>query len=211
MGDVWKRFNLPALGYPFTIFALVDTNLDEFQMKWNTILATLAACPLCVDIEFTAALLKLFPAPPESNEEAWTTLHSQVCALLEEVTIVAATNSEAVENKHAISQSLFAKVRGRAKTLACAVEDSFLDVIARSYGKLQDEISKREQAKNVKVSFSRLGKRRRGSYSQPKGIFQESEDKPLQQRVEAARSRQMRKMSGLFSFQNVTVTLLLII
>ena len=202
MGDTWKRFNIPALGYPFATFAVLDTSLDEFQMKWNTILETLAACPLCVDVEFTAALLKLFPAPPQSNEEAWAMLHAQVCALLDEVTIVAATNSEAVENKHAITQSLFAKVRGRAKTLSSAVEDSFLDVIARSYGKLRHQISQQEQAKNVKVSFSRLGKRRRGFYSQPKGIFQESEDKPLQQRVEAARSRQMRKMSGLISFQN---------
>jgi hypothetical protein len=198
MGDVWKRFNMPALGYPFATFSVLDVCLDDFIVKWSTIQGIQQSCPFCVDKEFTSPLLKLFPAPHANDEDAWKALHAKVNVILAEVAHTASTNSESVENKHATTQSLFSKVRGQVKSLSSAVEDSLLDVIGRAYGKLSQQMSDAEMGKNTKASFSRLGKRKRGAYSQPKGLFRESEDKPLQQRIHASKTKPMRKMSGVF-------------
>jgi hypothetical protein len=196
MADVWKRFSLQAIGYPYCIFSLVDTSVQDFKIKWLEIVSTLSACEQCVDIEFSSALLRLFNTPETDNFAEWSQLHSKVTSLLDEVATCCPLNTESVENKHAISQELFGKTRGQLKMLTTAVETSFVDSITRSYAKLSRHVKDQEQPVMLQPALSRLGTRSRGAYSQPNGIFRTAEKRPREERVAAAQQKKFRRMSG---------------
>lgn len=196
MADVWKRFSLQSMGFPFSVFSLLETSVQEFQTKWVQILSTKSSCEQCLDIEFTSALIRLFETPATDDVAHWSQLHEKVLSLLEEVAACCPLNTESVENKHAMSQSLFSKARGQLKQITTAVEDSFLDVISRSYGKLCQQVKDEEQPVRLQESLSRLGKRSRGAYSQPAGIFETGESRSLEDRIALARSKKFRRVSG---------------
>jgi hypothetical protein len=184
------------MGYPYCIFALLGLTVDEFRIKWTQIVSTQEACSQCLDAEFSATLLRLVPTPASETLSDWLEAQSTVDAILNEVATCCPLNTEAVENKHAITQALFTKVRGQYKQLQSCVEDSFLDCIARSYEVLKKQLSQEELPLNLAPAVSRLGKRTRSAYSLPPGLFQPGESLPLDARLEAARTKKTRRVSG---------------
>ena len=196
MADVWKRFSMQSIAFPFAIFSLLETSVEEFQMKWVQLASTKSFCEQCLDVEFTSALLRLFDTPPTDDLAQWTQLHEKVSSLLEEVAACCPLNTESVENKHAVSQTLFSKARGQLKKITTAVEDSFLDVISRSYAKLCQQVKAEEQPVRLQESQSRLGKRSRGAYSQPAGVFESGELRSKADRVALAQTKKFRRVSG---------------
>ena len=196
MADVWKRFSLQSLAYPFSLFSLLETSAQEFQTKWMQIVSTKSSCEQCLDVEFTSTLLRLFDTPPTDDLARWTQLHHKVSSLLEEVAVCCPLNTESVENKHAVSQTLFSKTRGQLKQVTTAVEDSFLDVISRSYAKLSQQVKAEEQPVRLQESLSRLGKRSRSHHSQPAGVFESGEIRSMADRVALACAKKSRRVSG---------------
>lgn len=206
MADIWKRFSMPALGYPWACFALLgDKSVETFKDKWCHIQQTHAKCKQCLDLEFTGILLRRFEAPSPNDDQAWAVTQSKVTTILEQVATYSPLNSESVENAHAVAQTLLSKVRGQLKSLSTAVEDSLLDSITRAYAKLRKQVKAEESPKNILPALSRLGSRTRGAYSKPKGVFQQGHRKPLEVRVRTAQNKKLRRMSGwgVFCRQNL--------
>jgi hypothetical protein len=197
MADIWKRFSLPALGFPWACFALLaDQCVTTFRDRWYHLQQTHSKCKQCLDMEFTGILLRKFEAPSPNDDQAWTLMQIKVHALLGHVATYSSLNSESVENAHAVSQTLFSKVRGQLWSLSTAVEDSLLDSITRAYGKLRNQIKSEESPKNIQPALSRLGTRTRGAYSKPKGVFQQGHKKPFEARLRTAQNKKLRRMCG---------------
>lgn len=198
MSDVWKKFSIPAIGFPWSVFALLeDCSLENWQDKWIYVLQTQSRCPECIDLEFTGVLIRMHsPLPDLHNTDAWTKLRSSITEILEETAVMCPLNSESVENKHAVTQTLFSKSRGRIKCLSTAVEESLIDAIVRSYSSLKSQVTREEQPSRLLPALSRLGNRTRGAYSQPDGLFEPGCKLVLEERVQAARKKKIRRMTG---------------
>lgn len=197
MADIWKRFSLPAMGFPWACFALLDDRcVAKFRDRWHRLQEKLSKCKQCLDMEFTGILLRKFEAPSPNNDEAWALMQIEVNTILEHVATYAPLNSESVENAHAVTQTLLSKVRGQLKSLSTAVEDSLLDSITRAYDKLRKQVKSEESPKFILPALSRLGSRTRGAYSKPKGSFEQGHKKPLEARLRTAQNKKLRRMCG---------------
>lgn len=196
MTDIWKRFSLQAMGFPFSMFALLGTSLKEFRMKWVQIQSLRESCDQCLDLEFSDALCRFVTTPQSESLNEWTQLHETVLTILEDVAVCCPLNTESVENQHAISQALFARFRGHYQQLESIIEDSYIDSVVRSHNALKKQVAQEELPINLSPAMSRLGKRSRGSYSKPDGLFVRGDVLPKHVRLCNARARRIRRVSG---------------
>ena len=207
VSDIWRRFSLPAIGYPFAIFAVLDLEYEQFRKQWKAIVAKFQLCPTCFDAEFTTTLIKLAPDFESSTDEEQIAFHSFVQSLLTDIATLAPISTETVENKHGILQTAFHKFRSRAKSIHVAVEESVLDAAVRDHEKLKQKVMEEELPAKLNQSLCKVGLRTRGHYSKPAGLFEKGQRKPLQERLSAAAKKRRRRLSGKQVWPNMELML----
>ena len=166
MSDIWRRCCLTTKGYPWSVFGLVSVADEaEFCSRWAGFRRDLQACAGCVDVAFTAPLLRTWNPDIEENSAAKSVQVQQLRSLLGNVATFCPLSTDAVENLHGQHQNSLFSWRGGTKAPAAAGETSVLTTLVSEHMHLKARIMQHTMPTKRQIAQiqRQVGRKKKGS------------------------------------------------
>lgn len=149
IGDVWRRYCLVFMSFPFTMFALIGKSVASFFEAVEQLLDKLRTCKQCADLEFSTVILEFLSGLVEKpntddaqqlseHEQKQALYHQVVDDLLTDLATHAPLSADIVECKNGEVQASFNRVKGRSRTVKCAGELSYLKAVRKCHRNLKE-------------------------------------------------------------------------
>ena len=165
MAENWRRFTLPTMSFPYTMFRLLDCELDQFREEFERLKAKKDMCCQCADLEFSTPLLSWINV--STPEAAQRSMHA-VQRFLRHMSLQAPISSDLVECLHGWTQHLLHRWRGVKPSDAVAQERAMFTLITRSFGRFKKWMWERHGDQKSGYRLYRYGKASCNQYSQEK-------------------------------------------
>lgn len=166
VAESWKRFVLPTQGFPWCLFRILDCDSPEaLCLKIQEMQSSLAACPKCVDLEFSTPILKFLSGSGSSNHDSDHMV--SVKNFLDDIATHAPLSSDRVECRHGLCQHLLHRWRGVKPTDEVAAESVAWQLISRSYGKFRSFMWELYGSKCTAMRLAKFGNAACNQYTKP--------------------------------------------
>ena len=160
IGEIWRRFVQPTQTFPFVMFGLANLSVPEFLLRFAELKATAAACPQCVDTEFSSVLLSFIPITGDEQYNltcpAIQEKIKQVQELLRDLQVFAPLSSDLVECLHGRCQSSLHRFRGAKPSDPVAKEIILWGSITTAFGKARDWLWSQHGDKRANLRLHRF-------------------------------------------------------
>lgn len=137
IGETWRRFFHELQRYPYKLFDLLDLQPQDFLQEFQRLRTREASCPQCLDVEFTAILVRYISEEDEKDPEVLKVKIQNITNFLRDLTVWSPISADLVECLHGTSQSRVHRFRGARPTDSTAQEVIVLDKITSAFGKFQ--------------------------------------------------------------------------
>ena len=195
VSDTWRRMVFVTQNFPFRLFSLIGCDMQSFIAKWCEFQALLVKCPHCVDIAFSAPLLRSVVFTDDmSDSERAACVHNLV-QLLSDLAIYCPLATDGVECLHGQHQTMLAKFRGKSKQAKAAGIMSVVHSLQREHAHLKARVN----AKTLPGKFRFASMIRQLGRKQKRGQPPQAKNKT--QRRQRAAAVKLRRLSGWNVFQ----------
>lgn len=144
VAEAWRRFSLEQNRFCNRLFALTSLDHASFLAEFRKLQALEKVCPHCVDLEFSAVLLRWLPemcgADTDVTDESPLMKEKvkQLKQYLQDLTVYSPLSADVVECLHGACQSRLGRFRGPRLSDPVAQQVTVLDKICSSYCKFRE-------------------------------------------------------------------------